>query len=203
MDFFKDGYEKLLSELSLAFARSVILSGDKCELKLSKLRESGFSGLGKIYVIDVNRAIFIAFLVYVFALSIFFVAPIVIGNNIPERPRPFIFVISASIILAVVVGAMVGGLRRFAESENAPFLWYAIAAILTAIAHVIAVFMAVSLNISIEGGNPNYSPIQFSIAASIVPASLVLGLCWQSRKKSSTSAGLQNPSEPQGIPTSL
>ncbi len=185
VDFLLGGYEENLDELASATAKATIMSGDDAQAKLEALKKAGFSGLGRIVTIDLHRAIMILLVIFFFVLFVFFVAPHVLallGNHLLGGGQPFIFVIATSITLAAVVGTMVGGLRNLANAARLPWGWYFLAAFAVAVAHVAAVVAARVLDLTITDANPEYDPVQFAMAGSLVPFFLVLGICLLSRR---------------------
>lgn len=60
-------------------------------------------------------------------------------------------------------------------------VWYLLAAMATAVAHIVAVLIASVLKLTVAGGNPDYQPVQFAVAGSLVPFFIVLGICLLSR----------------------
>ena len=185
VDFLVSGYDEQLDELAAATAKATIMSGDEAQAKLEALKTAGFSGLGRIEPIDLHRAIIILIGIFFFVLVVFFVAPYVLallGNQLLDGGQPFIFVIASSITLAAVVGTMVGGLRNLANAVRPPWGWYTLAAAAVAAAHVAAVLSASVLGLTISDANPEYDPVQFAMAGSLVPFFLVLGICLLSRR---------------------
>jgi hypothetical protein len=186
VEFLVDGYNDQLTDLAAATAKAAITSGDDAQKKLDVLKSAGFSGIGRIERIDLHRSVFIVMLIFLFVLFVFFAAPRVLpllgGRPFEGTRQPFIFVIAITMTIAVVVGTMVGGLRNLANAPNTPWAWYLLAAMATAVAHIVAVLIASVLKLTIAGGNPAYQPVQFAVAGSLVPFFIVLGICLLSRR---------------------
>lgn len=186
VEFFTKGYNEQLEEHTSATAKAVIMSGDEAQKKLEQLTLYGFSGIGRIEIIDLHLALLIVVLTFVIALMIFFGAPHVmsaVGGLAGEvKNQKFAFVIASSFTFAVVVGTMVGGLRSLANAPKIPWAWYFLAAFSASVTHVIAVLIANILSLAIVTENPDYQPVQFSLAGSVVPFAIVIGICLLSRR---------------------
>jgi hypothetical protein len=186
VEFLDKGYRESLRELASATAKTAILSGDDAQDRLDALIKVGFSGIGQISSIDLDRAISITLLVFVFVVAVFFTAlnlPLLDLDQNQNVRKPFIFVISGSLTIAVVVGTMVGGLRKLANARNTPWFWYILAAVVMGVWHVVAVLCASVLDLTMESGNPAHRPVHFAMAGALVPFSVVLGICLLSRCK--------------------
>lgn len=188
LEYFAEEYDELLGAWSRATAKSVMLAGDGAEERLQTLDEHGFSGIGEFSPIELHRALLIAVSVFFGLLTVFYVVPWLLSLVMADTPRqegPFVFVLSFSLTLATVLGAMVGGLRILAKARSTPWGWYILAAIAIAITHSILSFVAISYGIGPTEApghaGPSRSPA-FYVIVGVIPFSLVLGICWLGRQ---------------------
>ncbi|MEJ2377953.1 MAG: hypothetical protein P8Y71_22065 [Pseudolabrys sp.] len=180
--YFAEEYDDSLKQMADAIGISVMMSGDEAVERLAVLKSYGFTGLGQVKVIDLNTAIFIAFSVFCSMILIFNLYVYFFRSNVPTN-FALLIAFSASITLAVVAGAMVGGLRALARADSTPWGWYLLTALVMALLHLVLILAVVSIDITAvtEAHRARQNTFARLLIGSIIPFSLVLGICLMSR----------------------
>jgi hypothetical protein len=178
VEYFHEEYDEALRHMSDATAKSVVMSGDEAGERLHLLKECGFSGIGDVKVINLHGAVFITFSVFVILLLLF-------NGYVHFQPESatsgaILATVAGSMTLAVVAGAMVGGLRSLARAETTPWGWYMLTALVMAMLHFIMVF-----TVYVNAGPGPVRTMEYGVSAfvigSLLPFSLVLWICLLSR----------------------
>ena len=139
-------YDDQLVELSFTTAKAVIVSGDDANRRLDTLKRAGFTGVGKVEIIDLDRLVAIA------GVCIVLIGVAVYGSRALELDENedlldlgdgiVIVVVVFSLTMAFVVGSMVGSLRRLAVKSNPSWSWYLLCATIAVILHVFLFYFA-------------------------------------------------------------
>jgi len=138
--YFQVEYAILLEEIADLAARSVVLSGEAAPDRLQLLRQLGFSGLGVIEPIDINRFIWIFMIVSIGGFLVMFIGTQ--GDSSRQGPPPvemlarFAFVMA----LASLVGAFTGSKRSLAGAAQTPWGAYVVGGLVA-----VALFVAVNV----------------------------------------------------------
>jgi hypothetical protein len=130
--YFQDEYDEDLDKLAGAAARWIMMGGDAADRRLQRLKSRGFAGFTRIVPIDVHKAIYFAFFGFVFFLLTFGLMDLInrrfkVGIEIPDYP--FLLVLSCVLALAVLLGAVIGGLRNLPRAPEPPWAVYIPAAL--------------------------------------------------------------------------
>ena len=130
--YFQDEYDQDLDKLAGAPARWIMMGGDAADRRLQRLKSRGFEGFTGIVPIDVHKAIYFAFFGIVFFLLPFGLMDLMnrrfpFGIETPDYP--FLLVLSFVLALAVLLGAIIGGLRNLARAPEPPWAVYIPAAL--------------------------------------------------------------------------
>ncbi len=175
IEYFHEEYDEALAHMSDATAKSVVMSGDEAGERLALLRQQGFSGIGNVKVINLHGAVFITFSVFV-ALLLVFNGYVHFRQDSVNTSGVMLVTFAGSMTLAVVAGAMVGGLRSLASAETIPWGWYVLAALVMGMLHFVMVFTAAV-------GREKEHGLGALILGSLLPFCLVLTICLLSRRE--------------------
>lgn len=175
VEYFHEEYDEALAHMSEATAKSVVMSGDEAGQRLALLKQNGFTGIGNVKVINLHGAVFITFSVFI-ALLLVFNSYVYFREGAVNTSGVMLVTFAGSMTLAVVAGAMVGGLRSLARAETIPWGWYILAALVMGLLHFVMVFTAA------VGREKEYGLGAF-ILGSLLPFCLVLTICLLSRRE--------------------
>jgi hypothetical protein len=167
--YFQEEYEILLAQISGLAARSIVLSGSLAPGRLEALKLAGFSGLGHIEPISLDRALVTVLGITFLGFTVLFVGNLGRnqGPNAADRIARFAFIMS----IAALTGSLVGAHRRYAKAADTPWAIYFAAGLFAALV-MIAVNWIAALVQQYQGVEPPAGQQPFALAR-IAPWSLL------------------------------
>ena len=181
IEYLNDEYDAALKAMTRATATSVAMSGDAAGERLKQLRAAGFQGLGRFDPIDPHVASIFAVAIFVAVSLILVIYSHVFATRAPNIPVLAAF--AGSITLAVIAGVMVGGLRKLARRDRAPWGWYLLAAGVVAGLHVLLVLFSELAAIRFGyAAEPGQRVTKLLLIGTGIPVITVLAICVMARE---------------------
>ena len=125
-NYFRVEYKLILQSLSRMAARSIVRAGELIGNRLEDLKKAGFTGLGTVEQVTLDRVIWVLLVTWVVTFVLFSLPAFLAGTG--QRLVPIFLSVASSFSVAALIGSIWGARRSLIERRITPWASYLAAA---------------------------------------------------------------------------